>query len=559
MKRLVLIFMVLTTALAGCTSLPTSGEPELIARPASLDGGVVLDPQGPTPGSSPENLVTDFLRASGAGLSGDFSVARQFLTKEAAARWNPTAELRVYEDTQTPSISQTRNGAIRVSARAAGTLDGGGRYSVATPEAIINVEFSLVKNEDGEWRIATLDDGLVIPNSIFSSLYSETLLYFLTADRAALVPEVRWYLNSGQATYAINGLLEGPSTWLAIGAHSAIPPETTLTSRGVSINDGVARVDFSSDVASMRSTDLIALEAQVSKTLMNVPGVQSVVLTSEGAEMSIPSKVDLSAYPYATYTLAALRDGVPAQVSGGEVTQIDPELVDGLGLTSIAPAYSDPLTVAAALGNDGASIYAVSYVGNPTAELLKGSQLVEPSIDAHDWVWSGERVSQGEVLAVHLETGERATFQLPWLGGLTVRDIAVSREGARMVILTEQSGDVQMNAVSIARDATGTPIEIGDPVRFGQSLVEVTDVSWVSEVRLAAIARNPGSSTSSIHIVGLGTSSVSLAAVDGLVSLSSGRGIDSIVIENSQHTLFSYDGAGWRLVSDSLTSPAYPG
>lgn len=559
MKRLIALLAALMVVLAGCAGLPTSGEPHQVDRPTNLDGGVVLDPQGPTPGSTPENLVTDFLRASGAGLSGDFSVARQFLTTEAATRWNPTTEIRVYQDSQSPAISQTRNGAIRVSASAAGTLDDRGRYSVATPDAIVNAEYSLVKNPDGEWRIAALDDGIVIPSSIFESLYSETLLYFLTPDRAALVPEARWYLNSGRATNAINGLLQGPSSWLATGVHSAIPPETSLTSRGVTITDGVARVDFSSDVASLQGTDLIAFKAQVSKTLMNVPGVQSVVLTSEGSELNVPSKMDLSSYPYAAYTLTGLRDGVPAQISGGDVVPIAPQAVAGLDLTAITPAYNEPATWAAALGNGGATIYAVSFVGSPSIALLEGSQLVAPSIDAHDWVWSAERTASDELLAVNLHTGELMAFQLSWLEGLTVRDVAVSREGTRMAIVTDQGGDVQINAVAIARDADGTPLEIGNPTRFGQSLVDVTEVSWVSEVRVAAVARNQGASASGIHIVGLGVPPVSLAAINNLVSLTSGRGVDSIVIQNDEGNLFSFDGTGWRRAAEGVTSPAYPG
>ncbi len=559
MRKFLALLAAVMFALAGCATLPTAGEPHQVARPDNLDGGVVLDPQGPTPGSSPENLVKDFLRASGAGLSGDFSVARLFLTPEAAARWNPTSEVRVYKDAQNPAISQTRNGAIRVSATAAGTLDDRGRYSVATSDAIVNVEYSLIKNPDGEWRIAALDDGIVVPNSIFGSLYSETLLYFLTPDRASLVPEARWYLNSGLASYAIEGLLQGPSSWLATGAHSAIPQETTLTARGVQVSDGVAQVDLSSDVASLQGGDLMALEAQVSKTLMNVPGIQSVVLTVEGAELSAPSKIDLSSYPYASYTLTGLRQGVPAQISGGDVTTIAPETVEGLGLTDIAASYSEPPTWGAALGNGGSTIYAVSFGGDGAFPLIEGSQLVVPSFDLADWVWSAERTSAGELLTTNIQTGESLRFQLSWLEGLNVRDIAMSREGARMVIVADQGGVVQLNVVSIARSDDGTPVEIGNPSRFGQSLIDVTDVAWVSEVRVAAVARNQGTSTSGLHVVGIGVPPASLASVDNLVSLTSGRGVDSMVIQNEEGNLFSYDGAGWRLLAEGVGSPAYPG
>ena len=555
MKKLLILLV--TLVLAGCASLPTSGAPQEVERPANTGGGVVLDPQGPTPGSTPEALVTDFLRASAAGLSGDFTVARQFLTPEASARWDPTTEVRVYQDAQNPSISSTRTGAIRVSAAASATLDEAGRYTVATPDAILNSEFSLTRDASGEWRIAVLDQGVVVPSSIFTSLYSETTIYFLNSDRSSLVPEVRWYLTTSQATSAVQAVLAGPSSWLSPAAHSAIPSEARLTQRGVRVTDGVAQVDLSSEVASMTASDMMAMEAQISKTLLNLPGIQEVKLSSEGAELEFPSKIDLSAYQYASYTLAALADGAPATISGGEVSVLGDG--GGLGLTHLATSYTEPVSRGAALGNDGTGLYEVRFDGSAPTLLARGTKLVAPSIDARGWVWSAEAVSKGELIAVNLASGETKRLPLPYLQGLNVRTLAVSREGSRMAIVTDQKGEVQMNAVSILRDSGGAPTEIGAPLRFGQSLADVTDVAWVSDVRLAVVGRQSTSSTSSIHVVGIGTPTTSLAAVDGVVDLTAGRGLDTIIIQDNSNRLFSYDGAGWRLIADGVTAPALPG
>ncbi|QOR47221.1 GerMN domain-containing protein [Trueperella pecoris] len=555
MKRLLLLIVVLLT---GCASLPTAGYPVQVDRPANLNGGVVLDPQGPTPGSTPETLVSDFLRASGAGLSGDFSVARQFLTPEAAERWNPTTELRIYQDSQNPAISSTRTGAIRVSAAASATLDNLGRYTVAAQDAILNSEYSLARNADGEWRIAVLDDGVVVPNSIFASLYNETVIYFLTADRSALVPEARWYLSAGQATYAVQGLLQGPSSWLAPAAHSALPAEARLTQRGVRVNDGVAQVDLTSDVASLPASEMIGLEAQISKTLMNLPGIQDVTITAEGAEIDIPSKIDLSSYPYATYTLAGLRDGAPVTISGGKVEATGAGAA-GLGLSVLATSYAEPMTMGAGLGNEDKSLYAVPFDGSEPRLLLSGTRLVSPSEDSHGWVWSGETASNGELTAINLTTRESVTFPMSFLSGLNIRALAVSREGGRMAIVTDQKGEVQINMVAISRDVSGRPLEVGNPLRFGQSLVDISDVAWVSEVHVAVMGRQTTSSTNNIHLVGLGLPTTTLTAVDNPVSLTAGRGPDSIVVQNDLNNLYSYDGAGWRLIAENVTSPALPG
>ena len=58
MKKLAIVLVMLV--LAGCASLPTSGAPQQVERPSNASGAVVLDPQGPTPGSTPEALVSDF-------------------------------------------------------------------------------------------------------------------------------------------------------------------------------------------------------------------------------------------------------------------------------------------------------------------------------------------------------------------------------------------------------------------------------------------------------------------------------------------------------------------
>ncbi|AJC70464.1 hypothetical protein X956_02775 [Trueperella pyogenes TP8] len=395
-----------------------------------------------------------------------------------------------------------------------------------------------------------LDSGVVVPNSIFTSLYSETAIYFLTPDRTSLVPEARWFLNSGQAANAVQGLLAGPSPWLAPAAHSAIPAETRLTQRGVRVSDGVAQVDLSSDIASLPPSELIAIEVQISKTLLNLPGIQEVKLTSEGADLDFPSKIDLSPYPYASYTLAGLSGGRPALVSGGEVS-VTGESGAGLGLTALATSYNEPAKVGAALGNEGKSIYAVFFDGSGPQQLMSGNRLVAPSIDSHGWVWSANAVSNGELNAIHLTAIRHSPFSL--------RTSAVSREGSRMVIVTDQKGEVQMNVVALARDSGGTPTEIGVPARFGQSLVDVTDVAWVSPVRLAVVGRQSTSSANSIHIVGIGAPTTTLPAVENVANLTAGRGQDTIVIQNDAGNLYSYDGVGWRLIAEGVASPALPG
>lgn len=239
MKKLLILIVALLT-LGACATLPTEGEPLAVERPEQMSGDVVLDPQGPNPGASPEEVVTGFLQASAAGFSDDFTVARQYLTREASATWNPNTQVRIYADTQTISTSQMRSGAYRVSVGAAGVLDSDGRYSASQVDATMSSELSLLKDQSGEWRIAVLDDGVMMPDSLFQSFFQKAPVYFLTRDLSALVPDVHWYSRSDAASLLIRGLVAGPPSWLAGSVRSMLPQGVTVVDPAVSFEGSAA-------------------------------------------------------------------------------------------------------------------------------------------------------------------------------------------------------------------------------------------------------------------------------------------------------------------------------
>ncbi|MFP7695671.1 LpqB family beta-propeller domain-containing protein [Trueperella sp. LYQ143] len=554
MSRFRILVVLCALIFSGCASIPTDGAPQEVDRPKDVVGGVVLDPKGPTPGSSPENVVSDFLRAAGAGLSTDYSVARQFLTPEAAESWNPTSSVRVYQDSQNLAMSQTRSGAIRISATAQATIDDSGRYTTANADAIVNSEFSLIRNAAGEWRISQLDDGVIIPSTIFQSLYHETPLYFVTPDRAALVADVRWFPSNGLATRAVQALLRGPSSWLAAAVYSAVPTDTALSDSGVTISDGIARVDLSSHVASLSSTDLVLLDAQVSKTLSNLSGIQQVQLTSQGVGLDIPNRIDLPSYPYASYLLAGVSAGVPVTITKTSQDAIT-SVVQDIG--ALATSYTNP-QYAAAVSTDRRRIYRINMETGDTRVLLDGQNLVTPSIDADGWVWNAE-ANSAKLIAVNLTTLERVDINVPWLAGATIRSLAMSREGSRLVVVSAKDSVAAVNAVAVNRSNAGVPTEAGDPIRFAPQLSDVIDIAWVSDSRLAVLGRQASTSNFAVYIEGIGVPSSSLSAIEKVVALTAGRGTDSIVLQSSDNRLYSFDGAGWTKIADNVTAPAYPG
>src|SRR4051812_20717646 len=81
----------LVLALAGCVGIPTSG---------GVNDGAIIDdqdqpefvslPSDPIPGSSQEQILTDFMYAVSAPQGG-YSVAKKYLTADFAGDWNPDA------------------------------------------------------------------------------------------------------------------------------------------------------------------------------------------------------------------------------------------------------------------------------------------------------------------------------------------------------------------------------------------------------------------------------------------------------------------------------------
>ena len=83
-------------ALSACTSLPTSGNYQSGLRTDTVvpDARWQFNPNGPSDGASPAEIVLGFLDA-GESPSGDWQIAREFLTADAAANWDPYARVLI--------------------------------------------------------------------------------------------------------------------------------------------------------------------------------------------------------------------------------------------------------------------------------------------------------------------------------------------------------------------------------------------------------------------------------------------------------------------------------
>ncbi|MDO5024964.1 MAG: LpqB family beta-propeller domain-containing protein [Trueperella sp.] len=545
--------------LAGCSSLlPVSGAPQAVPFPENKTSEVTLNAQGPTKGASAEELITGFLRASAAGVSEDFAVARQFLTPEAAASWDPTAQVRLYPDNQSPALSRSNSGAVRISVAAMASLDKTGTLTTAAADSVISGEFSLVRNADGEWRIAVLDDGITVPAAVFQSQFEESVVYYLTVDRTALVPTVRWFPRNSAPTLAAEALIAGPPAWLSDAVGTAVPVGTTLATPTVKVEDGVATVDLSAAAAQITQNNLDLLYAQFTKTLTGLRSVQGVRLSAVGAELRRPNRLDLPSYPYSSYALLVLQNGVPARVTE---TQVEPLVaapaVTGLGLTAIASGYTEEPRTIVGLGKDG--LYRIAVGSAEVTQLIAGTALVAPSVDSYGWAWTGVSNSAGILNAVDIAGGAGVMVPANWLNGAQLQSLHVSREGTRMVVVYRKDDATSLGVAAIQRDETGRPLKLGEVVPLGQRLAEITDLAWIAESELIVLARSKTGSELSLQIVTIGATPKTISAPDNPVALTGGLGLESVVLVAKNGSLFRYDGGAWRVVATEVTAPALPG
>lgn len=559
-NRLWAVCLAALVVLAGCVGLPRSGRVNSVSPSKTSSGAIGFAVQPPARNATPQQIVEGFLLASRAGLDDDFAVARQYLYGDAAANWKPLARVRVYPDSQDVSTTVTESGAVRASVASRGTLSSHGTYTETANSAVLTTEFSLAKNADGQWRIVSLDDGVFLSENAFSQQFIETPLYFLAPDSNALVADLRYYPRRTFATSAMNGLLAGPSEWLASGVHTAVPTGTKLL-KSVDVVDGEATVDLSSVVLAASAKERAALLEQITRTLKASSSVRSVVLKVEGADLNVGSIQSLPTYPYGSYPVSVVSGGLPANVSDNRITPIMGDAgLKAHGLSNLAISYQASRGRLAALGRGGTELIGMDSGSGSWQVLHSGKSLVQPSYDRYGWVWSAERDNAGKILVFKPGENASAHLDVSWLNGAKIRDVSVSRDGSRMVVVCEIGGEVTIRVAAIARDGAGRPTQIGDSIIIGQHLSDVTAAEWIGPSTVAVLGKTALGGERAMFSVKISGPTERLAApYEGTVSITAGHDEDSIVALTDKKTAYARDGGAWRAIVSDVTSVAYPG
>lgn len=551
----VLVALLAVLALAACASLPEAGPVRRGDPDVTEPGSIALLARLPGPGDDPEEIVDGFLRAAAAGLTDDFTVAREFLTGSVRSAWDPLARVDVHAGQ--PSLERNPDTeVVAVTAPVSAVVDGTGRYTEAAPGAQVRTRFGLVQ-DDGEWRIRELADGVLLSEPIFRSLFQQVPLYFVAPSGAALVSETRWFPRRSAETAAVSGLLAGPSPWLETGAASRFPPGTTLLVDTVTVRDGVAHVGLSAEARAASPEDRALMLAQLAETLVGLPRVQSVEVSVSGAPFDTATvRRDLVVDPSVGTSPAVLAGDVLSRVEGNDLVpwgETAPISVTAPSHPAIPYGLGVPVVL-----SGGTAVVTVPPQDLPAATLLAGSErLTPPSFDRLGWVWTAT-ISGSAVRAFRVD-GTRVLVDADWLAGRDVRALRISREGARALVLSEAGGSVRLDVAAVVRDAAGTPVAIGPPLQIGQRIVEATTAVWVDQQTVAVLGRITGASTDTVVLTGVGGPTSALPPVDGAVGIAAGKGDRLIFVTTAAGVLVTRNGLSWTPTVRGVRDPAFPG
>lgn len=558
-------------ALAGCVSIPTSG-PIATGSPAPVN----QDPPVPLAAlpqrdDTPEGIVSGFFSAARAGVFDDFDVAREFLTRTAESGWDPWERLLVAAGE--PELSLDGDTVVAV-VELAGSVDRAGVFEEAPPGSEVTLSFGMERDAANQWRIADLPSGIVIRDSAFTASFSAVPVYFATGDWQVAVPELRWLPKQTLTRETVRALFAGPSPWLADGVATAAPALGAPVEVDDQGAEGLVTIALPAEAfqESWAEGRRGHLYAQLDATLLSgrLRGVvSSFALTVAGQNGPQPFTLQpddevpsLEIDPQPRSGPFAIVDGAVAEV-GGEA----PEPVADLApLTTLAapnhPAVSADETVWVVLDGTTDLVLLTAESGEPET-IHRGTDLLPPSVDRYGWVWTGERDSDGALVAIGPD-GTEVPVDAPLLTDRQVRSMRVSRDGARIAVASEDAdGRTTIHVASIVRagDESGEPRALGDgALTVGASLTSVTELAWSTEQTLAVLGVSARSEQQALHQVTVGGQTTLLQVVaEGTVGLAAARGSEGVYVVDADGVLRLLRGSSWVEVTTGVADPVFPG
>ncbi|WP_312179496.1 LpqB family beta-propeller domain-containing protein [Arthrobacter sp.] len=562
----VVLLLAAVLVLAGCSSIPTVGPVGTATASAggsALSNQLSYSPPGPAEDAGPQEIIEGFITA-GVGAGEDYSAAREFLTSELAASWVPSERIVIYgADPNVVPLPEPN--AFQIQLEVVASVNAKGIRTESAPGTTESIQVRLAQDGD-QWRISGIPNGVMISDVTFPTVFQAHNLYFYSSTYRYWVPDTRWFVQrSGMAASVVNAMLAGPAPYLQGAVTSAFPAETSLARDAVPVVSGVASVDFSAEVLE-DSSDLNRqqMTLQLEQNLRQLNNVNSVRMTVNqrpvdlGPESSelVPVQDDPSvgktqvAVSGENLTFFRDRQALPIE-DLPDVTEFDPR----------DPAASVDLSTIAFLSGDRSTLL-VTGPGKDVAPVATGKGLSGPSIDPEGWIWSASNAEGGEsgskLIAVgrDLRNPNQAGLTPSWLADMSVRELRISRDGARALLVVEQDGASRVLLSGVVRSSDGTPQTLTTPLELWTD-EPVTTAVWVGESSVAALQKGQDETLTPVILDPTDENRV-LAPWEGSFGLSGGDGEDDLFVQTAD-AVYKKLGNGWIKEIDGLRDPAFPG
>ncbi|MET3143866.1 UNVERIFIED_ORG: hypothetical protein ABIB13_003603 [Arthrobacter sp. UYEF2] len=563
LKRSV-VLLVVVLLLASCARIPTAGP---VGKSAEGSAGnvnaPVFLPAAPQAGATPENIIDYFYRA-GTGYEGDYAVAREYLTQAASVSWKPDQRSLVYREAKVvgTGVDNVYNYQLDVSYSV--DVDG---IATQMPEGTIENIPATLTQVDGEWRISAIPDGTAIPEETFKVIYGAYPIYFYDPSFTYAVPDVRWFIKNKTVKAMTSALLAGPAPYLRGAVVSAFPSGIKLARESVPVVSGAAQVDLTAKELTEASTeDRLRMQTQLALTFRSQPDVVNVELHANQDLVRVEDNGSV---------LPPVRDkNVPVReiaVSGNELVRYENNRVSPLPgmqpVSALGPRYpaESPVSQTVAFLNDSRTTLYSMVPGQPARALTTRTTITHPSFSLYDWVWAAGPGATGdtEVVAYRpIGVAEGAavptvTLTPPWLAGRIVKELRISREGVRALVISEQNGKTKVQIAGIIRNADGTPRELTAPITLVASGDPDQGV-WVNDTTVAVMKASAGSNVTPELLSLTSGQPQQLAPWPGLVWLSAGNGPEEIYGQSGEG-IFQRLGNGWSPQIKGPIDPSFPG
>ncbi|MFF7386850.1 LpqB family beta-propeller domain-containing protein [Streptomyces scabiei] len=582
--------------LAGCASMPDSGDMRDVESTPRQDAKVRVFALPPAPDAEPQEIVQGFLEA----LTSDdvnYETARKYLTGDALKTWDPARSTTVLDEAPTAFTRVTGERpeadeyGFELSGKNVARVDGQHAYTPTSGQYRKLVHLTRVKGT-GQWRIDELPQGVVLGRSDFVRNYESINKYYFTSAAQSGEPGTvadPVYVRSqvDPVTQVVRDLLEGPTSWLNPVARTSFPSGTALLKGTKALtpddqNRLVVPLNKKADrVSASRCREMAA---QLLFTLQDYmpTGVDEVELQgSKGALLCALGENDAGTVAShgvdggAGYEYLIDGDHKLVRLSDRDPVTTPSPVPGALGegekqLRSAAVSRGEDR--AAGVSADGSELYvthmtAEGTLGDPVLRsggATAKDRLTTPSWDGRGDLWVADRDPEKPRLLVLADgMGEPLEVRTPNLDG-RIEAVRVAADGVRIALILESKGKRALYIGRIERDADAesTTVSIVELRSVTPDLEDVTAMSWAGDSQLVVVGREPG-----------GVQQMRYVRVDGSPIPGSGpsalTGVEEIAAsEDESQPLVAHSADGivrlspgqqWQTVVKEGSAPVYPG